>query len=93
MNSDRIIAMSAVGTLTIGFVDSLTSKDKNIGEFPSPYHARLFIGAGLTFIGCAALAEISPDLGASFAVLVFVVALTTKGGSTAQSILNLAEKV
>lgn len=92
MNSDRIIALSATGTFAIGFVDSFVGKESH-GEFPSPYHARLFVGTGLAFIGCAALAELSSDLGASFALLIFTVALTTKGGDTVSSILNLVGKV
>lgn len=90
--SDRIIALSAVGTFGIGFLDSVINPVDG-QEFPSVSHARLFVGAGIAFVGCAAIAEVSPSLGSAFAVLMVVTTIVSSGGRVAGSILKLTESV
>lgn len=80
-----------LATFTFGFIHSFTPDQiKKHGSFPSPYHVRLFVGAGVVFITLSAIADVEPELAAPFAVLIGATATVTTGAPVVEQLLSLA---
>ena len=80
-----------LATFSFGFIHSFTPEEiAKHGPFPSPYHVRLFIGAGIVFITLSAVADFEPELAAPFAVLIGATATVTTGAPVVNQLLSLA---
>lgn len=87
----RVVLISMLATFGFGFVHSFSSAEiAKHGKFPSPYHVRLFIGAGVVFIVLSAVTDFEPELGASFAALIGATATVTTGAPVVNQLLSLA---
>ena len=86
----QIILLSGLATLTFGFLNSFRpSEQARYGQFPSIEHVRLFVGAGIVFIGLSAVAEFAPGIAAPFAVAIGTTAVVVQGAPVLNELLTL----
>lgn len=92
-NAHKIIMLAAIATFGLGFLNSFSSEQRKLhGDFPGPYHVRLFVGAGIVFVGLSALADVQPGIAGPFAALIGTTAFVAQGGDAVSNLLTLAPK-
>lgn len=91
-DAHKIVLLSAITTFSLGFLNAFTKEKRDeTGDFPGPYHVRLFVGAGVVFVVLSAGADIAPKVAGPMAALIGTTALVTQGAPVIENLQSLTK--